>query len=481
VSLDRIEVTPFAVLAGEIIVRRRTGALTVFRDQERKEFYWVEGELVLVTSNSIHESLGAYLFRRHLVNDEHALQLTPADWTETVRVFHETDTVVRNKDALLREWVVALSLPLFSWIDGTAVFEETLPLAEERRVMMRSTSAFMLEGIRSIRNGLVLRRCLGDLQREIEPTRAPLFDIHSLPLTPAERSVVVALRQAEQLEAFIRRMPGESATVARMVILMLTLGLFVTAEPRSADAVSHPDSDPQRDLMLLAAIGADDGRSLKVVALARQLSTMNHYQLLKVPTRATRVEIMKRVGDLKRRFDPATFPPIVREHVEAVRRRLEEAGAMLQDPVRRQEYDNMLKRVDGTQLHLSMQQRMTRRAIAEKNYRKGTELAAKGDYYAAIVLLKQAVDYAPDHADAWFLLGSCQERNPQWHREATDSYQKALSINPNHVDAMLSLGDLYRSQGLTSRAESCYEDVLQIEPEHAQALKRLKRKAKAEE
>ena len=38
---------------------------------------------------------------------------------------------------------------------------------------------------------------------------------------------------------------------------------------------------------------------------------------------------------------------------------------------------------------------------------------------------------------------------------------------------MLSLGDLYRTEGLASRAQSCYEDALRISPEHAQAKARL--------
>ena len=95
------------------------------------------------------------------------------------------------------------------------------------------------------------------------------------------------------------------------------------------------------------------------------------------------------------------------------------------------------------------------------------------DFYGAIVLLKQSVEYWPDNAQAWYLLGACQERNPKWRRDAAESYQMALSIDPNFIDALISLGDLYKSEGLTSRAQSCYEDVLKISPENQQAKTRL--------
>ena len=38
---------------------------------------------------------------------------------------------------------------------------------------------------------------------------------------------------------------------------------------------------------------------------------------------------------------------------------------------------------------------------------------------------------------------------------------------------MISLGDLYKSEGLASRAQSCYEDVLKINKDSAEAKSRL--------
>jgi cytochrome c-type biogenesis protein CcmH/NrfG len=83
------------------------------------------------------------------------------------------------------------------------------------------------------------------------------------------------------------------------------------------------------------------------------------------------------------------------------------------------------------------------------------------------------VEFVPDHADAWYLLASCQERNPKWRRDAAENYQRALSLDPNKVDALISLGDLYRMEGLTSRAQNCYEDALKISPDNPQAKSRL--------
>ena len=89
------------------------------------------------------------------------------------------------------------------------------------------------------------------------------------------------------------------------------------------------------------------------------------------------------------------------------------------------------------------------------------------------MLLRQTVNFAPDHAEAWALLGACQERNPRWRRDAAESYQKALSIDPNNVEVLISLGDLYKAEGMVSRAQTCYEDALKIAGDNQQAHSRL--------
>jgi len=158
--------------------------------------------------------------------------------------------------------------------------------------------------------------------------------------------------------------------------------------------------------------------------------------------------------------------------VQAIVRRIDDATLVLKDAVRRQAYDKLMQQ-DSGHLPGELQKRLTQRVIAEQNFTKARDLSITGDYYGAIVLLRQAVEFAPDHPEAWYLLGQCQERNPKWRREAAESYQKALSLNPNNVDALISLGDLYKSEGLASRAQSCYEDVLKINKDNPEAKSRL--------
>jgi tetratricopeptide (TPR) repeat protein len=481
VSLERIEITPFAVIAGEILRTRGTGQLTIIRPPMRKVLYWSQGELVLITSAAPEDSLGEFLVRRGDLTPDRAAALAEGDPLDVVSRVHETGILdLSSRQTVLREWITSLFLPLFSLDEGTAAYSEELALDPDRRVFLQSTAALMLEGIRSITNGLVLRRSLGDLKREITMARNSRFAVENIALTENERHIAAALTEPQTVEAFLKKFTSESVVAARVVIGMLALGVYTTVDTREVPQNTAAVADMQRDLELLAAIGSDDQRSLRAVALSRQLASLDHYQLLEVPRAATRSQIASAVDEKKRSYNPDSYPPIVRDAVSAIQRRLDQALNVLTDNTRRVEYDKLLQQPQegGAGGEAGIQQRLTQRSIAAQNFNRARDLSASGDYYGAIVLLKQAVQFAPDMADAWFLLGSCQERNPKWRRDAVESFQMALSHDPNHIEAMISLGDLYRAEGLASRAQTCYEDVLKISPDNPQVKSRLQQMKK---
>ncbi len=471
-NLERIEVTPFAVIAGEILQNRKTGHLTILKPPLRKVLYWSQGELVMAASAAAEDSLGNFLVRRGAVPEDRAAQLFGEDVNDIVARVHESGILdLSARQSLLREWLAMQLIPLFALEEGTALFAEDEPLPPEKRIFLQSTAALLIEGVRAITNGLVLRRSIGDFKREIEIARGSRFTIESLPLTDQERSVASALTEAASIESFLKRFSSQSVIVAKVVISMLALGVYTTVRERALSSTTEI-ADMQRDLELLAAIGASDQRSLRAVAFSRQLPSLDHYQVLDVPRAATRAQIMTAADGLRHKYDQATFPPILRESVTAIQRRVDEAAETLKDAARRTTYDKLLhsRRGEGAE---SIQQRLTQRSIAEQNFAKAKELTSQGDYYGAIVLLRQTVNFVPDHADAWALLGSNQERNPRWRRDAAESFQKALSIDPNNAEVLISLGDLYKSEGMIGRAQTCYEDALKISNDNQQAKSRL--------
>ena len=122
VSLERIEITPFAVIAGEILQNRKTGHLTILKPPLRKVLYWSQGELVMAASAAAEDSLGDFLVRRGAIPADRAAQLFGGDANRRrgARPRVGSARSLRRVRSLLREWLAAQFVPLFSLDEGTA-------------------------------------------------------------------------------------------------------------------------------------------------------------------------------------------------------------------------------------------------------------------------------------------------------------------------------------------------------------------------
>lgn len=471
-NLERLEVTPLPTLLGEIVQSRLSGFLTIVRSPQRTTVYFAQGMIVLAASNAPEESFARFLEKFAILPPEQARKYEVDDPRNLVHhVMHTDGLEPAMKQPMLRDWLTSILTPLFSLSDGTAFFNEEPPLDPELRIFVQSTSALVIQGVRSISNGLVLRKALGDMKREIVLAPEAPRELASLALTDQERAVVESVTDPITIEALVKRYSGDSMNTAHVVVALLALGIFVGREESAPPMMDAAET--QREMTLLATIG-NDPKLLRVVGFARRLKSLDHYQVLDVPRAATRNQIVNRAEELRDTYDPQAFPPAIRDEILEIRRRIDEALSVLAHPVKRPEYDQLLAEPTKGKRDVSVEQRLARHALAEQNFVRAQELALTGDYYGAIVLLQSALEFTPSNAEGWYTLATCQEKNPKWRYQAVESYQKALAINPNHVDALIALGDIFQGQGMVIRAENCYLDAVKTDPENVRAKGRLK-------
>lgn len=475
-TLQRLEVTPFPIVVADIVTSNRTGTLLIAHGAQRTAIDWVNGELVLIRPSDAGRSFGAWLFHKQLIDEPTGRTIAAYPSPSIVRRFHETGSFDSGRrNSYLREWTRAVFQPLFSLTEGTAAFEEGEAIDPEDRIFFQSPAPLIVEGVRSISNGLVIRASLGDLARRIEPEVDADYPIEDLPLGERERAIAQSLEPGATLDSLLRQWPNESLNAARVAIMLLTLGVWIEAHAESGEQTERhtaPD-DTERDLLLLAQLSPSDTKSLGALKFAKRIPSLDLYEILEQPRGAQGSLIAERADRMKREYNPAAFPPAMRDVVQEIRTAIERAQTILTNPRKRKEYDQLLERGAGDKAQLD--QYVARRAIAISNLDRARELHLKNDFYGAIVLLREAVRFDPGSAEAWHLLGDCQSRNPKWRRDAAVSLQKALAADPNYIDAMISLGDLYRQEGLPARAKGYYDDVLAIDPDNSSAKARLQK------
>ena len=474
-ELHRLEIEPLTQILSEILRDRRSGVLSVVSDGVQRRVHWAYGDIGLVESDREIEQLPRFLRNHDLISDAEMKQLAQFKPTEVVLQFSESDQMtVRNPLSHLREWIRNLFIPLFSLEQGTVTFEDTEALPHEQRALV-STTGLIMDGIRSIQSGMILRNALGDLSGRIEPAPDPPYTLQSLPLTDQEQETVETLDESKTLQEFLRNFPKGSSLPARVVIAMTTFGIFRISRTEEKKHVSFDETE--RDMSILASI-AGDTKALEVLSLSKRLDQIDHYRFLDVPPASTRAQIGMRVEAMQQKFDITAYPPPVHDAVRKVNARITEAQQMLYDPDQREAYDNLLK-TRRSATHRTIAQQAARHSLAIQNYKKAERLSLSGDNYTAIVLLQQAVKFEPNNAKAWHLLGMCQMQNPKWRKTAAESLGRALAIDPNRIETIIALGDLYAEQNMYTRARHQYDDVLRIDSDNDLARARLKRLEKS--
>jgi tetratricopeptide (TPR) repeat protein len=99
----------------------------------------------------------------------------------------------------------------------------------------------------------------------------------------------------------------------------------------------------------------------------------------------------------------------------------------------------------------------------------------KHKIHDAIENLKQAIGLNPNYVEALCLLGNAYSANNDYD-EAFTSFQKAISIHAECVEAYFGLSRIYIQNPTKYHGDlvrSCYEKVLEIEPDNVEALQEL--------
>jgi tetratricopeptide (TPR) repeat protein len=209
--------------------------------------------------------------------------------------------------------------------------------------------------------------------------------------------------------------------------------------------------------------------------------------VLSVTPEATAREIRQASAALQRTIEAARgFPRLASEweqEIQAIESRLTSAVQSLQtaSPAAEQE---------STEVGINWQQVRARREFektetrvsqdkaenaAESHYTKARQCFSKKDYHSCIEFCTQAIQLREDVARYHHLLGEARSMNPElrWQKRAEESFLQACTLDPFNADYLVSLGRLYKRQGLHLRARKHLEKALGIVPNHEEARREL--------
>jgi curved DNA-binding protein CbpA len=166
----------------------------------------------------------------------------------------------------------------------------------------------------------------------------------------------------------------------------------------------------------------------EIRALARMLDRMSYYQLLRVTLESAPPKIRTAFKQMRLRFHPDSFrnqEQEVRQAVDVIAKRLNEAFTVLRDPRRRRAYDGGLERgelryspTSEEKLKADFEAEKGLTANGRKFYNLYEENLKRGDLVQALSNLKMARTFEPGNAYLSSKLEELQAKIPKPQKSA---------------------------------------------------------------
>ncbi|HEY2946573.1 MAG TPA: protein kinase [Vicinamibacteria bacterium] len=355
------------------------------------------------------------------------------------------------------------------------------------------------------KEGFVMSRIDGTL------TAREVFTIIPLPPEDTERSLFALLctGAVEYRTAGAREAPGSGARAARAAAAAAAASPARPAAPAAPTAPSPaaaapppaapapprtpPPASMKREADAIQGRQLLEARRQLIVNAHEAMATKNHFEFLGVPRTATEAQVKEAYFRLARPLHPDSNrdPGLadLQDKREAAFHRLSQAYETLRDPQRRGRYEADLEAraprrrpeptppppSEPTPPVRTEADRMTEAALALESARQAEKAFKEEKYWDAIQLLEPAIPRLERNVRvrAQVLLARAYMKNPNWGRRAEELLQRVVQESPDHADAYVALGNLYRASQLKSRAQAMYRKAVQAQPGHPEALAEL--------
>jgi curved DNA-binding protein CbpA len=213
----------------------------------------------------------------------------------------------------------------------------------------------------------------------------------------------------------------------------------------------------------------------ELVKAYEALPGQNHYQVLRVATTATQVEIKRAYYSVAKLFHPDhyhdTANPVGLEQVKTIFCRVNEAYRVLSSDAHRRTYDFDLSVKNfglGRKEHSG-------RSGAVQEVQLGRQVLKERKFPTAVYYFERAVKMFPDKSDYHDLLAQALSSLPQRKRDAERHYKKAIELEPARTEYYCHFGSFYDTEGFPSRALQQFEAAREWDPDNQDILKAIAR------
>lgn len=202
-----LSVVPFADTLTFVSMIRRTGKLVVLQQDLERTIFWNKGEIVFATSNSIDHTLGHFLLRNGKITQQ---QYEASCERLNAETRHGKVLVQMGAISPKELWwgvknqVLEIIYSLFTWDAGEFAFFETPEQIRERILLSLNTSSIIMEGIRRLDEGAMIRERITSLDMVYAGTGAAASQLDELDLNDQELELLQLIDGVRTIRDLVR-------------------------------------------------------------------------------------------------------------------------------------------------------------------------------------------------------------------------------------------------------------------------------------
>ncbi len=285
------------------------------------------------------------------------------------------------------------------------------------------------------------------------------------------------LEHAQSIQDIVPTVPADEETTKKNLLLLWAFGILDSSYlsrmlPRMD--FSQGSNRPEAGTHLSDSVATDLRKQIDMIDQTYvSLTHKDYYTLLGVTTKADLPQIKTAYYRLARKFHPDRFygleDSVLKEKIDIIFSTINVAYETLKNQKSRHQYDS--SPVDDKRISPSTVMSEPSRTVpenharvAEDYYQRAQKSYSGRNFFEAVQFLRSATQIAPDVPKYWRHLGIALSKNDQWRKEAEDSFQRAVDLEPDNSENHLYLAFLYRNSALRLRAKRCFMKVLEIDP-----------------
>ncbi|HEY5921418.1 MAG TPA: DnaJ domain-containing protein, partial [Kofleriaceae bacterium] len=268
------------------------------------------------------------------------------------------------------------------------------------------------------------------------------------------------------------RPPAEPRTTSSQ-----SMRAFSTSAPPSRPGLAGKPPQIRRKQSTAATLEIEALLQKKIPMLDQGV---DYFTLFGLQVGATPDDVRQTYFMLARKLHPDRLAAIGVEdddrHAQRLMACINEAFAVLNDPVRRAEYMSILNRGGEAAVRVEEQKadEMAMKVMrAEEAFRQGEMSLRREQIAQAVEQFKAAVELAPNEPEYQALLAWAQFANATDKASIANQTRRALiraaEANDNSFTARFYLGRVERMLGREKEALYCFYEVLRIKPNHSEA------------